>query len=206
MSGRTQTSFDKPSGTFKRMPLLTADELAFFNMLATAIDSSHAIFTKVPLEKIIHPSSASERSFLRFAEVDYLICDRSTSLPICVIDINPEPAPTPLTYLLNTSGIAIIHLDSDITAEDLRRKIATAKPIIDMKFPEEVADVAVTVIKRTSGRQQGQASQIRDKPFPKIVNILGRSKKERIIRYAHWAIWIIFALVILITLFLGPRR
>ncbi len=166
---------EAPTGSFKKMPLLDTDELRFFSLLAKAIDPSQAIFIKVPLETILHPQKQSEKSFLVFKEVDYLICDANTTLPICAIDIgqlDPE-----LFYLLNLSGIPVVKLEGVLSSNDLRNIIATAKPVENVPFPEEIHDVEVTVV--------GIAKrEIPKRTYPKIVlSVIPKPLRKRIIDY-----------------------
>ncbi len=166
---------ETPKGSFKKMPLLDADELRFFSLLSQAIDPSQAIFTKVPLETILHPQKQSEKSFLVFKEVDYLICDANTTLPICAIDIgqiDPE-----VFYFLNLSGIPVVKLEGVLSSNDLRRMIATAKPVENIPFPEEIHDVEVTIVGNTK-------HTITKKTYPKIVlSIIQKPLRKRIIEH-----------------------
>ena len=195
---------EQPNGLFKRMPLLTAEELSFFNMLAKAIDDNHVIFTKIPLENIIHPSRLYEKSFLVHLDVDYLICDRATSLPICVIDVNSPDYPTPLSYFLNVSGIAVIRLESDITSDELRRKISAAKPVTNMKFPGVLDDVQVTLVDAEQIITKGET---KNKTLPKIIySPIEKTTKEKIITYGHWVIWVGFTIALIITAIAAFKR
>lgn len=190
---------DQPIGSFKRMPLLDAEELAFYKTLSSAINDSHVIFTKIPLENIIHPSSHSDKSFLAFTEIDYLVCDKATSLPICVIDVDSTDYPTPLSYLLNVSGIAVVRLEADLTAEELRQKIAAAKPITNMKYPGHPAEVAVSLVEERQGGSVSISDPLPKRPFPKIT-LIPETKMHRYITYGHWIIWSVFCLAFILLL------
>lgn len=173
------------------MPLLTAEELSFYNMLTNAIDENHAIFTKIPIENIIHPSVIHEKSFLVGLNVDYLICDKLTSLPICVIDVTLPDYQTPLSYFLNISGIAVIQLKDDISAKELREKIAATKPVTSMKYPGELDEILVTLV---NGEQPKPPVK---KTLPKIIYTqLKKTVKEQLITYGHWGVWIIFGIAL----------
>lgn len=191
-----ETSIDRPKGVFKRMPLLNADELVFFNTLSSAIDDTYAIFTKIPLENVIHPSSISEKRFLVFKEIDYLICDKKTSLPICVIDIEPDSEMSEMNYLLNVSGIAVVHLTGDITSEELRKKIRETKPRTNIEFPKAVHDVLVTIIENTGPKLK------RRKNYPVISHaIVQKTSVQRYVTYGHWIIWAVFGLFLAYAVF-----
>lgn len=177
-------SDERPTGAFKKMPLLDADDRRFFLLLSQAIEPSQAIFTRVPLETILHPQAPREKAFLVFKEVDYLVCDTKTTLPICAIDIgqlDPE-----VSYFLNSAGIPVVKLEGVVSSNDLRRMIAAAKPIENAPFPQQIHDVEVTVV------GVGQ-HPIPKKTYPKIIlSVLEKPLRKKIIEYALWSMMIAF--------------
>lgn len=177
---------EAPKGTFKKMPLLDADELRFFSLLSQAIEPSQAIFMKVPLETILHPQMPREKTFLLFKEVEYLVCDTKTTLPVCAIDIgqlDPE-----VFYFLNSSGIPVVKLEGVVSSNDLRRMIATAKPVEKVSFPQQIHDVEVTVI----GNEKPLISK---KKYPRIIiSTWEKPLRKRIVEYTLWSLMIMLLL------------
>ena len=175
---------EAPKGSFKKMPLLDADELRFFSLLSQAIDPSQAIFTKVPLDTIIHPQKPSEKAFLVFKEIDYLVCDVKSTLPICAIDIGQLESE--VSYFLNSAGIPVVKLEGVISSTKLRQMIANAQPIGNMPFPQQIHDVEVTVI-------GVQLHPVPKKEYPKIIlSVLEKPLRKKLVEYSLWGAMIIF--------------
>ena len=95
--GKKKWAGAKPGFTRYRVrdAFLSADEIAFFRVLQSAVADMFVVFPKGNLNRIFHPEKQSEKrpvaGSLAEMEVDFLLCDSNTMRPVLGVELDPEP-------------------------------------------------------------------------------------------------------------------
>lgn len=83
----------KPATTYAPAgPLCTRGELAFMRTLELTLEPRYRIFAKVRLIDVIAPPANNFAAKARIIQkhLDFLICDRATTAPLCAIELNDK--------------------------------------------------------------------------------------------------------------------